>query len=104
MQLPRDVPSGHLGVIVGKTRRRFVIRADYLNHPVFQQLLQLAHEEYGYNKIGPLTISCNEFFFEQILSSLRCGPSMSQFSCPVPGDALGFSSWSDSRPLLHDFK
>lgn len=103
-QLPRDVPPGHLAVIVGETRRRFVIRTDYLNHPVFQQLLHLAHEEYGYNKIGPLTIPCKEFFFDDILSSLRRGTSKSQFSCPVAGHALGFGSWSDSRPLLHDLK
>nr|XP_048323059.1 auxin-induced protein 15A-like [Ziziphus jujuba var. spinosa] len=44
-ELPPDVPPGHLAVIVGETRRRFVIRADYLNQPVFQQLLHLAYEK-----------------------------------------------------------
>jgi SAUR family protein len=34
---PRDVPPGHLAVIVGEASRRFVIRADYVNHPVFRE-------------------------------------------------------------------
>ena len=55
-KLPGDIPQGHLAVTVGKACRRFVIRADYLNHPIFQQLLDQAYEENGNKKDGPLAI------------------------------------------------
>ncbi|KAI9154248.1 hypothetical protein LWI28_023320 [Acer negundo] len=58
-KLPRDVPPGHFAVIVGKARRRFVIKADYLNQPVFRQLLDQAeaYEDYSPNKDCPLRVS-----------------------------------------------
>lgn len=66
---PPDVPSGHLAVYVGQQcRRRFVIRAAYLNYPVFRALLQQAEEEFGYAHQGGLAIPCDEFLFEHILS------------------------------------
>lgn len=100
---PRDVPPGHLAVIVGEASKRFVIRADYLNHPVFQQLLDQAYEEYGHNKSGPLEIPCDEFLFEDIIQSLGGDTDTGQFSCHVAVEKLGLSSWRDSRPLLQSF-
>ncbi|XP_052174033.1 auxin-responsive protein SAUR71-like [Diospyros lotus] len=76
---PRDIPPGHLAVTVGEAGKRFVIRADYLNHPVFRQLLDQAYQEYGYSKDGPLTIPCDEFHFQEIIHSLRSATS--QISC-----------------------
>nr|POF09425.1 auxin-responsive protein saur71 [Quercus suber] len=60
---PQDVPPGHLAVKVGEASKRFVIRADYLNHPVIRQLLDQAYEENVHNKSGPLAIPCDEFLF-----------------------------------------
>ena len=95
---PRDVPRGHLAVTVGEARRRFVIRADYLNHPLLQQLLDQAYEEYGQCKEGPLAIPCDEFLFQKIIHSLA-----SQFSCSVNEKRLVLSLWRESRPLLNSF-
>ncbi|KAI3745157.1 hypothetical protein L1987_58263 [Smallanthus sonchifolius] len=65
-----DVPAGHVAVCVGSNFRRFIVRATYLNHPIFQKLLTDAEEEYGFSNIGPLTIPCEESEFEEILRFL----------------------------------
>ncbi|KAL6218411.1 hypothetical protein ACLB2K_011625 [Fragaria x ananassa] len=43
-----DIPKGYFAVYVGKGQKRFVIPVSYLNEPVFQDLLSLAEEEFGY--------------------------------------------------------
>ncbi|KAL4585205.1 hypothetical protein LXL04_009820 [Taraxacum kok-saghyz] len=65
--LSSDVPAGHIAICVGSNCRRFIVRATYLNHPVFQRLLAEAEEEYGFYNKGPLTIPCEESEFEEIL-------------------------------------
>jgi SAUR family protein len=102
-KLPSDVPRGHLAVIVGEANRRFVIRADYLNHPVLQQLLDQAYEGYGFNKSGPLAIPCDEFLFEDILQSLGGGTRTRRSSSPVLTKKLDLSFSKDSEPLLDVF-
>ncbi|KAH9307641.1 hypothetical protein KI387_035552 [Taxus chinensis] len=64
---PADVPAGHLAVYVGKQCTRFVIRATYLNRPVFRTLLEAAEEEFGYDYEGGLAIPCDELLFQHIL-------------------------------------
>ncbi|XP_044490794.1 auxin-induced protein 6B-like [Mangifera indica] len=64
---PSDVPAGHVAVCVGANCRRFIVRATYLNHPIFKKLLVQAEEEYGFSNVGPLTIPCDESMFEEIL-------------------------------------
>ncbi|XP_057426789.1 auxin-induced protein 15A-like [Lotus japonicus] len=99
-KLPPDVPRGHLAVTVGEAKKRFVIRADYLNHPLLQQLLdQEAYEGNGFNKSGPLAIPCDEFLFEDILHSLRRSSSSSH----VPTKKLDLSLSKDSVSLLQGF-
>ncbi|GKC81964.1 auxin-induced protein 6B-like protein, partial [Tanacetum coccineum] len=68
--IPSDVPAGHVAVTVGINCRRFVVRATHLNHPVFQKLLIQAEEEYGFANMGPLTIPCDEYLFEEIIRFL----------------------------------
>ncbi|KAE9458631.1 hypothetical protein C3L33_09469, partial [Rhododendron williamsianum] len=68
--IPSDVPAGHVAVCVGAGCRRFVVRASYLNHPLFRKLLVQAEEEYGFANTGPLTIPCDESVFEEILRYL----------------------------------
>ncbi|KAF6146797.1 hypothetical protein GIB67_007511 [Kingdonia uniflora] len=88
---PRDVPPGHLAVIVGITsRRRFVIKMSYLNHPIFQELLEQAYLEYGHNHDGPLSIPCDEGFFLEIVQALGDGEK-------------GSSRCRGYRPLVHGF-
>ncbi|KAL6526029.1 hypothetical protein OROHE_015553 [Orobanche hederae] len=66
------VPKGHFPVYVGETHRRFVIPLCYLKHPVFQELLQLSEQEFGYNHpMGGLTIPCSEDYFLSLITSDR---------------------------------
>ncbi|KAL9238271.1 hypothetical protein vseg_012717 [Gypsophila vaccaria] len=66
--VPSDVPPGHVAVIVGESGRRVVVRAKYLNHPLFRSLLSKAEEEFGFrNNDGPIRIPCDEAAFEDAL-------------------------------------
>nr|VDD00029.1 unnamed protein product [Brassica oleracea] len=66
--------NGHVAVYVGETyqRKRFVIPIiSYLNHPLFQGLLNLAEEEFGFDHpMGGLTIPCTEDYFTSLASVL----------------------------------
>ncbi|CAN0910065.1 Auxin-induced protein X10A [Linum grandiflorum] len=59
-----NVPKGHIAVYVGEgyrdcKRKRFIIPVTYLNHPLFQVLLDRAEEEFGFDHpMGGLTIPC----------------------------------------------
>ncbi|XP_052206184.1 auxin-induced protein 15A-like [Diospyros lotus] len=69
---PTDVPKGCLAVYVGEALRRFVIPVSYLNHPLFQDLLHWAEEEFGYNHpMGGLTLPCGEDYFISLTSLLN---------------------------------
>ncbi|OVA12631.1 Auxin-induced protein [Macleaya cordata] len=110
-RIPSDVPAGHVAVTVGTSCRRFVVRATYLNHPVFKKLLIQAEEEYGFTNHGPLTIPCDESVFEEILLYISRPESYNnsarlvhledfQRYCHV-GLRANFDFWPESRPLLH---
>ncbi|EYU37893.1 hypothetical protein ABFS83_02G013800 [Erythranthe nasuta] len=68
-----EVPKGHFVVYVGESeKKRFVIPLSYLNHPLFQELLCQAEEEFGfYHPMGGLTIPCTEELFIDVTSHLR---------------------------------
>ncbi|CAN4107412.1 unnamed protein product [Withania somnifera] len=68
-----DIPKGHCAVYVGETeKRRYVVPIAYLNHPSFQDLLQKAEEEFGFqHSMGGLTIPCNEDAFFHVTSQLN---------------------------------
>ncbi|RYR22692.1 hypothetical protein Ahy_B03g067999 [Arachis hypogaea] len=66
-----NVPKGYLAVYVGDKMRRFVIPVCYLNQPSFQELLNQAEEEFGYDHpTGGLTIPCSEGEFLSLTSQL----------------------------------
>ncbi|BFG42236.1 auxin-induced protein 15A [Prunus yedoensis var. nudiflora] len=69
-----EVPKGHFAVYVGEgKKKRFVIPISYLNHPLFQDLLTKAEEEFGYDHpTGGLTIPCSEDYFLSVTSVLNC--------------------------------
>ncbi|KAK9108988.1 hypothetical protein Sjap_017048 [Stephania japonica] len=68
------VPKGHIAVYVGDSqKRRFIVPISYLNHPSFQQLLNQAEEEFGFDHpMGGITIPCSEEIFFDVTQSLSC--------------------------------
>ncbi|KAG2291668.1 hypothetical protein Bca52824_038337 [Brassica carinata] len=60
------VPKGHVAVYIRGP-------ISYLNHPLFQGLLNRAEEEFGFNHpVGGLTIPCREETFVGLLNSYGC--------------------------------
>nr|DAD47031.1 TPA_asm: hypothetical protein HUJ06_016968 [Nelumbo nucifera] len=67
----KDVPRGHFAVYVGERQKRFVVPISYLKHPLFQGLLSLAEEEFGFDhRMGGLIIPCSEDDFIDLTSHL----------------------------------
>jgi SAUR family protein len=64
-------PRGHLAVYVGQERQRFVIKTEYLHHPLFKKLLEEAEKEYGFENEGPLALPCQVAFFHSIMWMLQ---------------------------------
>lgn len=67
------VPEGHLPVYVGEEMERFVVSAEFLNHPIFMELLNQSANEYGYEQQGVLRIPCGVLVFERVLEMLKDG-------------------------------
>ncbi|XP_004517301.1 indole-3-acetic acid-induced protein ARG7-like [Cicer arietinum] len=105
-----DVPEGHVAVCVGPSMKRFIVRASYLNHPIFKKLLMQAEEEYGFRNHGPLAIPCDEFLFEELLRVMaRPEPRLYTLEdlkrrchVDVRNSTTTFELVKESRPLLHD--
>lgn len=115
-RVPSDVPAGHVAVAVGSSRRRFVVRATYLNHPIFAKLLSMAEEEYGFaTAAGPLAIPCEESVFEEILRYLAVRSDHNKTAAGATrfvnfedfqrhchaGIRNNLEIFPESRPLLH---
>ena len=68
-----DVPKGYFPVYVGEVeKKRFVIPVSFLNQPSFQELLNIAEEEFGFcHSMGGLTIPCREDIFISLTSGLH---------------------------------
>ncbi|KMT01090.1 hypothetical protein BVRB_9g223450 [Beta vulgaris subsp. vulgaris] len=69
------VPKGCVPICVGDQadKKRYVVPVSYLSHPAFQDLLQRAEEEFGFNHpMGGLTIPCSEETFMELTSELKC--------------------------------
>lgn len=91
---PSDVPPGHLAVLVGTSRRRFVIKAGHLNHPIFRQLLDQAYEEYSHlQRDGPLALPCDESLFREVVGLIECCVYADPSLCHV-------EEWTDLAPLI----
>ncbi|PIA46683.1 hypothetical protein AQUCO_01500315v1 [Aquilegia coerulea] len=67
-----SVPRGHVAVYIGENqKKRFAVPISYVNHPLFQDLLNQAEEEFGFDHpMGGLTIPCNEDTFLQLTGQL----------------------------------
>lgn len=60
-------PEGCFYVYVGPERERFVVKTQYLKHPLLRMLLDEAESEYGYSAGGPLELPCDLMRFERVL-------------------------------------
>ncbi|CAN4105260.1 unnamed protein product [Withania somnifera] len=111
--VPTDVPSGHVAITVGANCKRYIVRATYLNHPMFKKLLSQAEEEFGFANSGPLAIPCDESFFEELVRHLaRLDLSNNNTSLFLKFEDFqrychmdvqsNLDFWGDSRPLLHN--
>ncbi|OVA04060.1 Auxin-induced protein [Macleaya cordata] len=63
-------PKGHFVVYVGGEMKRFVVPTSYLKHPLFQQLLEKAAEEYGFHNKKGILLPCDETTFQRLVSFL----------------------------------
>ncbi|KAK4265079.1 hypothetical protein QN277_026178 [Acacia crassicarpa] len=63
-------PEGCFSVYVGPQRKRFVIKTELANHPLFKILLEEAELEYGYNSQGPLILPCDVHIFLKVLMEM----------------------------------
>nr|WLD25261.1 PlSAUR2 protein [Paeonia lactiflora] len=73
------LPAGHLPVYVGDEMERFVVSAEYLNHPIFVELLNKSAQEYGFEQKGVLRIPCHVVTFERVLEAVRVGGDIGEF-------------------------
>jgi len=67
-QKPAD---GCFSVYVGSGRQRFVVRTEWVNHPLFLALLEEAEVEFGYAAAGPLELPCNAEVFAGVLEQIE---------------------------------
>lgn len=110
---PADVPAGHVAVCVGSDCRRFIVRATFLNHPIFRKLLSQAEEEYGFETRGPLALPCDESVFEEVVqvvarselsnSSRNSNLKDLQRRCDEDVRIKNLEFLGESRPLLYGF-
>lgn len=63
-------PAGCFSVYVGPEKQRFVVKAEFANHPAFKVLLEDAALEYGYQSDGPILLPCDVDLFCQVLAEI----------------------------------
>ncbi|RWW17078.1 hypothetical protein GW17_00019007 [Ensete ventricosum] len=62
--------KGHF-VVYSSEGRRFVIPVAILGTKMFQDLLRLSEEEFGFSGDGPISLPCDAVFLEYVLSMLK---------------------------------
>ncbi|KAM5561470.1 auxin-responsive protein SAUR72 [Rosa sericea] len=64
-------PAGCFTVYVGPEKQRFVVRMEFLNHPLFKMLLEDAALEYGYKSDGPILLPCHVDLFCNVMAEME---------------------------------
>ncbi|XP_062002082.1 auxin-responsive protein SAUR72-like [Rosa rugosa] len=64
-------PAGCFTVYVGPEKQRFVVRMEFLNHPLFKMLLEDAALEYGYKSDGPILLPCHVNLFCNVMAEME---------------------------------
>ncbi|KAG9150119.1 hypothetical protein Leryth_009700 [Lithospermum erythrorhizon] len=79
--IPKDVPKGHVVIYVGESHKRFVIKINLLEHPLFKALLDQAHDVYDLPAGSKLCISCDENLFLNVVQCAQSSRSRRAFTC-----------------------
>ncbi|XP_060188149.1 auxin-responsive protein SAUR71-like [Lycium barbarum] len=82
-------PQGCFYVYVGPEKEKFIIKAKYANHPLFEMLLEDAEMEYGYNSQGPILLPCDINRFYKVLGQID-----SEKETIGPGSGFAYGSCS----------
>uniref|UniRef100_A0A7N0UPE9 SAUR family protein n=1 Tax=Kalanchoe fedtschenkoi TaxID=63787 RepID=A0A7N0UPE9_KALFE len=75
---PRS-PPGHFAVYVGEERQRFMVKTEYLTHPLFKMLLEKASNEFGFERRDVLVVPCSVSAFQEVLNAIECCPGRFDF-------------------------
>ncbi|KAI3460672.1 hypothetical protein Pfo_017335 [Paulownia fortunei] len=70
VEAKKIAPRGHFVVYVGIEMTRFVVPISFLKNPLFQQLLDRAAEEYGFDNTSRITLPCDEATFRRLIAIL----------------------------------
>ncbi|GLT61388.1 hypothetical protein SLA2020_340990 [Shorea laevis] len=93
--------KGCFSVYVGPDKQRFMIKIEYVNHPLFKALLEEAELEYGFNSGGPLVLPCNVDSFNKVLLVIENGGGGGDNHIPRQsrcGSAKGYGGHSLPSP------
>ena len=63
-------PKGHFVVYVGSEMTRFVLPTSFLKNPLFQQLLDKAAEEFGFDNRSRIVLPCDVSKFQRLVAFL----------------------------------
>ncbi|KAL3512548.1 hypothetical protein ACH5RR_025265 [Cinchona calisaya] len=86
-------PDGCFPVRVGPEKQKFVIKAEYANHPLFKMLLEDAELEYGFTcPEGPIWLPCEVELFVKVLAEMDSGKEVNY------GCGFAYSSCSPFSP------
>lgn len=62
--------KGHF-MVCSREGQRFMVPLEFLNSWVFQKLLRLSEEEFGFSGDGPLYLPCDAVFLRHVLPLLK---------------------------------
>ncbi|KAL6011856.1 hypothetical protein ACLOJK_002322 [Asimina triloba] len=94
--------KGHF-VVYTKEGKRFVVPLYYLNHPIFQVLLEMAEEEFGTMARGPLKVPCEEELMGYIVFLLRKSLPNEMEKALASITTCRGASFSSLFPLCHAY-
>ncbi|KAK1311401.1 hypothetical protein QJS10_CPA08g01450 [Acorus calamus] len=69
----RRTPVGCLPLYVGEEQRRFVVPTNFLSHPLFRIMFEMAYLEYGFDQESGLLIPCDVSVFEEVVGAIEGG-------------------------------
>ncbi|KAK9743296.1 hypothetical protein RND81_03G230100 [Saponaria officinalis] len=62
------VRKGHFVVYVGSEMKRYVIPTYFLKNAIFQQLLEKAEDEFGFDNHEKIILPCDEHTFNELIA------------------------------------